>query len=1126
MNWTTDNSAPKRLCARLIIAVAGIVTTVVAQAAEPNTPEHLHAAPFLVESGRPRAEIVVAKQPQRTTLLAADELQTYIEKISGAKLPIVTEPRGNVPVQVYVGQSPHTERLGITSKGLRFGAYRVVSGDNWLVLIGDDTNFVPIEPWPRSHNDIVSGKMQTAWNAITGNTWGYPLTQLRKHYTGATGLFGTENEQYRDQDGNVNIWGFDERGSFNAVCGFLRKLGVRWYLPGELGEVVPDSPTIPLPKLDKTVRPEFEVRRFNVRFGTASRDTAMWAARLGMRDPYGLRVAHGMHTMTHCDAILNAHPDWFALYGGKRHSQPGQRLNHLCYSNEELFRETVTWARTQFDHFNFSTVSVMPPDAYISICQCRLCEGKDVPEMGSRGKLSNHVWDFVNRVAKETGKTHPGKQIVCCAYGANTNPPTNITKLEPNVQVIIVGGRRPANNLPEQREAIRALRNGWAEKTDNPLMIFENYPFTDRGWYLPAFVANSIGESINATKDISRGEDIWLSFGPNFDRTELGFNHFMVYFTARMYWGGPDQDVAAMLDEYCRLFYGPAAGQMHTFFDYCESNWQRMEKEKQVVDRALAHFDAAKESVEVDSIYAKRLALIDDFLAALRSKSKVLGQKRGRVPKLRTVHDPKEITVDGKLDDAYWKNCPVSSTGSLRELQTGRQPIFGTSIKVGRLRDDVYFAIRCAEHRCEKLNITTERREDQAIWYGDAVEFLIETDSHSYYQIVVNPAGAMVDLDRGAEKHAWFRWESQAELATSISDDHWTIEIRIPVTDDGNDPLNQVVGRKPLQSLPWHINICRQRIRENGSEYSAFSPTGSASFHDRMRFAHFYDGRSYQFEAADLPGNFLFQHQAADALMRSRRFEEAISAWTQLAAREDTTDFQKSDAFEQAALAARSLKRFQQAAKLASQIPITTSAKTARIQNLLAERRFEDVITEFGDETFSQWPFWKIGEVSFARARAFFMIKYGKRTEADLQVALPFTSDSRTRMSILRLMGQNRESVLQDDEAALEAYRKITEAKTNTGSAEFFYGVQGAARILARRGEFDEAMKVLDLAEAEKLSGTWRGSMLLARGHTLAAAKCKDEALVAYRAVMADESASQAHRTAAEDAVKELESRQ
>jgi hypothetical protein len=95
--------------------------------------------------------------------------------------------------------------------------------------------------------------------------------------------------------------------------------------------------------------------------------------------------------------------------------------------------------------------------------------------------------------------------------------------------------------------------------------------------------------------------------------------------------------------------------------------------------------------------------------------------------------------------------------------------------------------------------------------------------------IAISPAGHVVDLDRGAPRGQWFTWDAKAEVATHIADDHWTVEIRLPVTTDENDPLHQVIGRKPTQSLPWHINLCRQRIREDGQELSALSPTGTAA---------------------------------------------------------------------------------------------------------------------------------------------------------------------------------------------------------------------------------------------------------------------------------------------------------
>ena len=56
---------------------------------------HLCAEPLIVRDGEPRAEIVTSDKPTRMTTLAARELQTYVEKITGAKLAISSRPSGN-----------------------------------------------------------------------------------------------------------------------------------------------------------------------------------------------------------------------------------------------------------------------------------------------------------------------------------------------------------------------------------------------------------------------------------------------------------------------------------------------------------------------------------------------------------------------------------------------------------------------------------------------------------------------------------------------------------------------------------------------------------------------------------------------------------------------------------------------------------------------------------------------------------------------------------------------------------------------------------------------------------------------------------------------------------------------
>lgn len=948
------------------------------------------AGTCLTENGQARAEIILSEKPQRSARLAAQELQDQIAKISGARLPILTQPTGKA-VKIFVGASAESP---VKADGLQYGAYRIVTGADWMALVGDDTDFTPVAPFAQGNGDIK--RAQAEWEKLTDSHWGMPGAGLYKYRLRLPGRIGKPEGVMAEKNETFEIWGLDERGSFNAVCGFLHKLGARWYLPGELGEVLPAISSIELPALDETVRPDFALRQFNFRFGTVGPETSRWAMRLGIRNNEKLHIAHGMETMTGNDATFAAHPEWFALYGGKRHYTPGYSKNQLCYSNEELFRETVRFARALLDQYQLESVSIMPPDGYTSICQCEKCMGKDSPERSDRGRLSDYVWDFVNRVAKEVGKTHPRAKVLNCAYGVYTLPPLKIDKLEPNVLVGIVGGRRPMNKAGSKAEgeaAPEALRAAWSKKTDNPVLIFENYPFTDRGWYLPAFAPHALGETINATKGISLGEDIWLTVRQDFEKTDIGFNHFLVYFTARMYWGGKGADVDGMFREYCRLFYGPAEQEMLAFFTHCEANWAAMEEDKGKADAALALFEKAKAKVDGESVYGKRLALIDDFLKGMRMKSQQLGQKRGPVPVVRLVGDAKGIVIDGKLDDAYWLNCPASATGRFRELQTGRKPLYGTSFKAGWQGGSLCLAIRCEERPGEKTNNTATKNGDQALWYGDAVEIEIETETHAYYSLAVSPSGAVVALDRGAPRSQWFNWDAKAEVATQIADDHWNVEIRIPVTQDENDPLHQLIGRKPTQSLPWHINLCRQRIREDGRELSALSPTGTETFHERMKFAHFYDGRSHQFEADASVTDFAIGLREAGNL---RKPAEALPALLALAEGK-INDYQKSVVFEQAAAAAVALKDFAQAEALASRIPIPAVQKTTQMQNLLAQAKAPEVVVQFGEEDIAKWPFWKRGDGYLQRGRAYLLTKNAKQAGEDLTQALEWLGEERSR---------------------------------------------------------------------------------------------------------------------------------
>jgi hypothetical protein len=201
------------------------------------------------------------------------------------------------------------------------------------------------------------------------------------------------------------------------------------------------------------------------------------------------------------------------------------------------------------------------------------------------------------------------------------------------------------------------------------------------------------------------------------------------------------------------------------------------------------------------------------------------------------------IVLDGNLNEPVWNNLPEYS---LSDLVTEKNTVSKTTFKAFWSENTLYLGIRCADADPTKLNIGTTLNGDSNLWNGDVVEVLIETQSHSYYQWAVNPAGAIVCLDRSAgiiTDGINTLWSSDAKAVAHIYELGWSLEIRIPVMTEKQsavDPLNGVKGLKPTETQPWFFNICRQRVRKDGAELSAFSPTGKDSFHELVYFGKLY----------------------------------------------------------------------------------------------------------------------------------------------------------------------------------------------------------------------------------------------------------------------------------------------
>ena len=226
-----------------------------------------------------------------------------------------------------------------------------------------------------------------------------------------------------------------------------------------------------------------------------------------------------------------------------------------------------------------------------------------------------------------------------------------------------------------------------------------------------------------------------------------------------------------------------------------------------------------------------------------------------------------------------------------------------------------------------------------------------------------------------------------------------------------------------------------------------------------------------------------------------------------LAASDETTDFQKAAALEQAALFDRA-----NAEEISERIPIDA----VRMNVLMRVRPVSDVIDQFAVQEIAQWPFWKRGDGYFARGRAHAAMKNGDEAEKDLTAALQWTSDRKIRQSIYVAIGRNRESNLGDDSGAVSAYRAVIDQRDRLGGSDEFTAAQAIARILTSQGKFGEALATLARIDTDKQRGTWRYSTLIARGDAHRAAGNTAKARRAYQDVLADKDSDMRFRKMAE----------
>jgi len=756
----------------------------------------------IVKNGQPNAVIVVDKDASSMVSFAAKELQTYLEKSSGAKLTISNEKPSSRNV-IYVGESKYTKELGLSVNGFKPDQFRIISGDGWLALFGREK-----EP-------------------------SYHITHPFRY-----------TSSYDEKSG---ISRFGETGALYAVYRFLEKqCGIHWYMPGELGEVVPKTDNISIAKIDYTKAPDIPYRNIYWNEMFLGGNENLWYRRAGYGAPEPVIITHSFYML---QKYKQDHPEYFSLIDGERDFNKTSVGNgSLCLSNPGTLKAFVQEARDFFKaNPGLNMFPVMPNDGWDRLCECSDCQKKLDKSMGPTGMFSDYVWEFVNKVGIELAKTNPGKMVGCCAYANYLVPPKHIEKLNSNVAVMICKQRFNYWDKEYQKKTDTQIAQ-WSKKTNN-VYIWEYYLYASgydvgsRG--LPIFFPTIMSNDYKYLKNIIKGEFIegesWVSQTtevPQMRNKALITPNF--YITGKLYWD-VNLNPQKLMDQYCKDMYGPAATDMRRFWSKSEKLWMSKDPKYKknhldvytpdAVNGLMAYIQAGLAKTTQGSVERKRIeALITDVKPTFDRINNPLIQNR---PKLDVPFAAQAPVIDGTVDDNAWKNAVkinfVDSVGS--------KAAYATKCMLTWDDNNLYIAFVNEDPNPDGISVTHLGPDADFIWDDECNEMFFRGDSYpegEYYQFIINAGADIWDAHFLKDTPNPQKWNSNAIAKSSKTKDGWQMEVSIPLSSLG---LSNAAG-KTIRS-----NIYRSRNNKDvsGASRSCWSPNLSAGYNapDRMGYLTF-----------------------------------------------------------------------------------------------------------------------------------------------------------------------------------------------------------------------------------------------------------------------------------------------
>lgn len=761
---------------------------------------------FLAREGTPGAEIILGEMATLTEEFAAGELQDAIQQITGATLPIrQLYEKNTVPETAFPA----------------------------AIILGTPAS----SKWVRQANDLLKADF-----AALADSDGFCI---------------------RRQGNLIFIAAPGAKGVLNGVYSFIEEnAGIIWYRPEWNGACFSRRSDLKVTRTDYLERPAFQVRSWHVCFIPRHIPTELWMTRNRLNFklcnsashyvnlfPLSLRqkgiaastCGHNLHIFLPSGKYFKEHPEFFAMVDGLRRPEVGDV--QICFSNKEMTR---VFAQNFLEYIYAHPDLEYPGVTIMDTWTC--CDGPECTQPitlpdGSQvmpadeAFRSTQFFIFLNEIARQVAAKYPDKKLVTLAYFFTAPPPK--VKVEKNIFILFAPAIRCDKHTMahEVNAKWKARLEAWRKLTPN-IVIYEYFgngsrfprPLSDTiasdlKYYRGLGLKGLQSEIVPDMMDYKIGDGVALS--TMWDVSAMEF-----WVISRLMWN-PDADVETLRSRFLDSVYGPAAGEMKTFFDLIRKAWyasdavenfqatpvalaQRYIKDtgheencRPALRRALAAAQTAEQKQRVNAVASAFESWMKGLAAHPRTTVKVPG----------TTRNPGEIL---DFTDPVWQKAAVIDELD-KNCRRGVPAANKTMIRLLHDQTALYLGFDCFDNDAANIK-GGSLKEREAFPEGDSLEIFLDGDKKAqgnYYQFAFNTTGIRYD-GLGYDN----AWNGSWTYTVKVEGDRWRAVVAIPFATIGLDP-----SKSPeLNGLFWRTYHPHDKEKKETSSWGGGMVHSSADF--------------------------------------------------------------------------------------------------------------------------------------------------------------------------------------------------------------------------------------------------------------------------------------------------------